>query len=283
MRALLKYPGGKWSIAEWIVSMMPEHKFYLEPYFGSGAVFFNKPPVAYETINDIDGNVVNFFKACRNHPEELAEQIALTPWARDEYFAIIEPAAGESIKLTGDCVEDARRFCIRMCQAFGSKTYCRVGWKNTKHSSGPVNPKIWNKLPTTIHEAAERLKNVQIENRPAVELIRAHNAKDCLIYADPPYLPSTRKNMRIYAAEMFTEAEHIELLQALKDHTGPALLSGYESDIYNDFLKGWDKATISYKANSAEKKLEVLWMNFEAHRQTNMNLHETGQGAGLNG
>ena len=109
----MKYPGSKWTLAEWIVGNMPEHKFYLEPFFGSGAVFFNKAPSEYETINDIDGLVVNFFKACRDYPDDLARAVNLTPFSREEFFTIQESAAGEEIQLTGDCIEDARRFLVR--------------------------------------------------------------------------------------------------------------------------------------------------------------------------
>lgn len=110
MNAILKYPGSKWTLAERIVREMPPHKFYLEPFFGSGAVFFNKDPAEYETINDLDGNVVNFFRVCREHPDELARAVNLTPFAREEFLSIQERAAGEDIQLTGDSVEDARRF-----------------------------------------------------------------------------------------------------------------------------------------------------------------------------
>lgn len=108
MNTVIKYPGGKWSYANWIASHLPEHIFYLEPFFGSGAVFFNKQPAKYETINDIDGLVVNFFKACRDYPDELARAVNLTPFARQEFNQIQEEKAGEEIHLTGDCVEDAR-------------------------------------------------------------------------------------------------------------------------------------------------------------------------------
>ena len=85
MNTLLKYPGSKWRVADWIISHFPEHKVYCEPFFGSGAVFFNKSSVYIETINDIDGDVVNLFRVCRERPEELARLIEMTPFARDEF------------------------------------------------------------------------------------------------------------------------------------------------------------------------------------------------------
>lgn len=253
--APFKYPGAKWSYASWITSYFPAHKFYIEPFFGSGAAFFRKTPSRYETINDIDGLVVNFFKACRDYPDELARVINLTPFSREEYSCIAEDRAGDEIKLTGDCVEDARRFAVRCSQGFGSKLADRCGWKNTKHSAGPVNPRIWGKTPETIIEIAERLKNAQIENTDAVKLIRDCNAEDCLIYADPPY-------------------DHIELLRALLDHKGMVIISGYENDLYNEMLKGWGKDTMTGRANSAALRTETIWFNFDIrpsfHGQTNL-------------
>ena len=112
MNAILKYPGGKWRIADWILSFFPEHKVYLEPYFGSGACFFNKKPSYIETINDVDGNIVNLFRVCRDYPEELAKAINLTPFARDEFISCNAPSDNP--------VELARRTLVRYFQSFGT-------------------------------------------------------------------------------------------------------------------------------------------------------------------
>lgn len=262
MNAVIKYPGAKWSYADWIVSYIPEHKFYVEPYFGSGAVYFNKNLSARETINDIDGLVVNFFHACREYPMQLAAAINLTPYSRDEYRLYEEAHAGESIKLTGDCVEDARRFAIRVSQSFGNKLADRCGWKNSKSPKGPNMPELWNNLPDAIISVAERLKHTQIENVNAIELIAGCNSHNCLIYADPPYMGSTRNNKRIYRNEMMSEDAHTELLIALLNHRGPVILSGYDNELYDKMLMGWYKAHKTGRANSTEKRTETIWMNF---------------------
>lgn len=263
MIAAFKYPGAKWSYAEWINSFVPQHKYYIEPFFGSGAVFFRKEPAKYETINDMDGLVVNFFRACRDYPDQLACAINLTPFSRQEYMQIQEDAAGEEIKLTGDCIEDARRFAVRCSQSFGPKLADRSGWKNTKCSSGPVNPEIWSKIPDTVYEMAARLKHAQIEQTDAIKLIRDFNHPNCLIYADPPYLGETRNNNRLYRVEMMKEEQHMKLLDALIAHKGPVIVSGYDNDLYNQTLSGWHKEQKEGFSSVASKRIETIWMNFD--------------------
>lgn len=261
MKALLKYPGGKWRIAKKIIENFPSHKVYLEPYLGSGAVFFTKEPSFMETINDLDGNVVNLFKVLRENPEELARLIELTPFSREEYMSIQEERAGTGIPLSENEVENARRFIVRCNQGFGSKLSDRVGWKNTCTSSGPKNPEIWCKLPDIIIQAGERLKHAQIECQSAVKLIERYNHPDCLIYADPPYIKSARPK-RMYLHEMQGEAEHLELLEKLKAHKGSFVLSGYDNEIYQKSLQGCRKIEIPSYVNSGRKSIECLWMNF---------------------
>lgn len=266
MTAPFKYPGGKWSYADWLVSLAAPHRFYLEPFFGSGAFFFTKKPTIYETINDKDYMIVNFYKACRDYPEELARVIDLTPYAKAEYLSIREEASGQEIKLTGDCVEDARRWAIRCCQGFGPKLAEKSGWSANRHSGGRSFPKTWSKLPNTIYQIAQRLKNVQIECMDAVKLIRACNASDCLIYADPPYLGETRTG-KLYREEMMDRESHNRILDALMDHKGPVMLSGYDNDLYNERLKGWRKQTKKGYTTGGNKRLETVWLNYDIPQQ----------------
>lgn len=266
MKQLLKYPGSKWSYADWILSLFPPHKIYLEPFFGSGACFFRKKPSRRETINDIDEIVVNFFNICRERPEELARLIYLTPYARAEYEAIQEEHAGENIKLSGDNLEDARRFAIRCSQSFGSKLADRAGWKTNRDSKGPIAPKVWGRMPQTVIQVAERLRDAQIECKPATELIKDYNFADCLIYADPPYLGDTRGG-RLYRKEMMGKQEHVELLHILKKHKGSVIISGYENELYNATLQGWHKEQKLGYSDGASLRIETLWMNFKPETQ----------------
>ena len=257
MNTLLKYPGSKWRIADWIISHFPKHKVYCEPFFGSGAVFFNKQPVYTETINDLDGNVVNLFRVCRDYPNELARLIELTPFARDEFRDCYEKS--------DDPIEQARRTIVRYHQSFGTSNSSRNSWKNVQTYGGSRCATMWNYLPAAILECVDRLKEAQIENIDAVELIRRYNDKDTLIYCDPPYLPSLRKKA-IYACEM-DERKHIELLGALKESRSMVVISGYCSELYNRELKGWHTDTVETTAQFGLHRTEKIWTNFEFDRQ----------------
>ena len=255
MNALLNYPGAKWGMAKEIVALMPPHRSYLEPFFGSGAVLFNKPPSAIETVNDIDGDIVNFFKFLREQPEELASAISLTPYARDVFNDAHENRGA-------DPLDRAYRFAIRSKMGHGFKTYEKTGFKiDVAGRQGAYAARYWAEMPAQVIELAARLKSVQIENRPALEVIRRFNYDNVLIYADPPYLLSTRGGKQ-YRHEM-TEQDHVELCAALLQHKGPVILSGYPSDLYDHELKQWHRITRkSYNQNS-DPRTEVLWCNFD--------------------
>jgi len=145
---ILHYPGSKWSMAEWIISHMPPHTTYLEPFFGSGAVLFRKLPSAIETVNDIDGNVVNLFRVIRDRPNELSHAVRWTPYARDEYYTSYDDA--------GDDLERARKFLVRMWQAIGAKTSDRTGWRSDISVDTSYKPQEWAKLPAKLNDVASR-------------------------------------------------------------------------------------------------------------------------------
>lgn len=261
MNAVLKYAGSKWSTSSWIISNFPvdyEKMTYLDPFFGSGGVFFNKNRSKIETINDLDGNVVNLFKVIREYPEELSKLIEFTPWSRQEYR--------ESYEMTGDSLEDARRFLVRCWQAIGTKTSDITGWSNNIKPTDAGKSR-WCRLEPTIKETALRLKSeklniVQIENISAIKLIKTYNRPYVFIYCDPPYVLSTRSK-RIYKCEM-SDDEHIELLTTLKEHSGPVMISGYMNDIYSEMLKGWTVKTKKSNCEKGKSATEVIWMNYES-------------------
>jgi len=252
IQTVLRYPGAKWVLASWIVDNLPAHNVYVEPFFGSGAVLFRKPPARTETVNDIDGDVVNLFQVIRNQPDELCRAVALTPWARDEYRA----AYVDDSEL--DEVERARLFLVRCWQAFGSKVGPHPGWRNRTTGKSPCEPDVWVKMPTRIRAVAERLLSVQIENCDALTLLDRFNAPNVLVYADPPYMEGTRQK-RIYAHEIDT-TYHEALLNKLSKHQGAVVLSGYDHELYNDKLSGWRRVEHDARNMLGNQRREILWI-----------------------
>lgn len=249
MHAICKYPGSKWSIANWIISFFPEHHSYLEPFAGSMAVLFNKPRSNIETVNDLDGNVVNLFEWIKKDPEKLAHEIYWTPYARqvyeDAFAAVPEDSLGKAVN-----------FYIRLNMGHGFRTTGeKVGWKNdVQGRERAYASQDWINLPDKIIQAAERLRGVQIDNRPAVDVIQRFNFSNVLIYGDPPYVLSTRHGKQ-YRHELDDKGQN-DTLDVLLAHKGPVLLSGYDNDLYNDRLKGWHREEIdsySQKAQNAGK------------------------------
>ena len=255
MKAVMKYPGSKWSIAKWIISFFPNHHSYLEPFFGSGAVLFNKPRSNIETVNDLDGNVVNLFEWIRKDPERLAREIYYTPYARQVYDKAF-----------------ATNFYIRLNMGHGFRTNGeKVGWKNdVQGRERAYASQDWCKLPEKIMLAAERLRGVQIECRPAVEIIERFNHPKVLIYADPPYMLGTRHGKQ-YQCELDDKGQN-DLLDVLLVHKGPVIISGYDNDLYNDRLQGWHKEYTTCYSQVCSKKREVIWMNYEPVTQMELEL-----------
>ena len=262
MRAApLRYPGAKWAVADRIVACFGGHYHYVEPFFGSGAVFFAKAVSPHEVINDVDGRVVNFFRVLRDRTDELCWALDATPWARDEYDLSDTAVGGDYDNGgDGDCLEAARRFVVRVWQAHAGDLSKKTGWRNrgVRQRARGMSDR-WQRVPDELAALACRLRNAEIENRPAVDVIGRFNAADCLIYADPPYLPSVR-TQKLYSHAMGDE-DHEELLDVLCRHRGPVVLSGYDNAMYDRRLRCWDK--ISLKAPKTEKnsaRTETLWV-----------------------
>ena len=254
MKAILKYPGAKWRIADWIIGHFPPgYKVYLEPFFGSGAVFFTKQKSMIETVNDLDGNIVNLFRVCRDNPAELIRRIELTPFSREEFISCMEP--------TEESIEQARRTLVRYWQSFGTSNSSRGSWKNSQTANSPDNIYQWNQLPEIIQRICGRLKEAQIENYDAIELIRRYNTPEVLIYCDPPYNQEIRKR-NIYKCELDNEGQR-QLLQALKASKAKVILSAYDNELYNSELQGWYTDERITTAQMGLKRTEKLYMNFQ--------------------
>ncbi|RAP39287.1 hypothetical protein BYZ73_21320 [Rhodovulum viride] len=254
MGALVRYHGGKVRIAEKIIGLFPAHDCYVEPFGGGAAVLLAKPRSRLEVYNDLDGDMVALFRVLRDRPDALAAAIALTPFAREEH----EAAYSE----TQDDLERARRVLIRSHFGHGSSGIHRAtGFRAAGMRAGTLPVHGWAMLPETIREAAERMRGVVIEHRPAVQVTQAHDGSQTVHYVDPPYLPETRDKGRDYRHEM-TRRDHIDLLDTLRGLRGSVVLSGYASPLYDDALHDWRRIEIQTRADRAAERTEVLWCNF---------------------
>jgi len=262
-RIVFGWYGGKFSHLDWLIPLLPQTHCYCEPFSGSAAVLLNRNPSPVETYNDIDGDVVNFFRMLRNRPEDLIRAIALTPFSREEFHLAINGSKQGISEL-----ERARRFYIRARQArTGLAQTATLGrWANCKNTSrGGMSGVVsrWLGGVEALAEIAERLLRVQIENRPAIEVIPLYDSAETLFYCDPPYLHETRGDRKAYGFEMDLE-QHQELSQVLKKCKGKVALSGYRCDAMDDWYKVWRRFDAPIKQCHSIKKLrqECLWMNY---------------------
>ncbi|WP_110953060.1 DNA adenine methylase [Anaerosinus massiliensis] len=250
MKPILRWPGSKWRMANFICRKIPRHDVYCEPFFGSGAVFFTKNPSGTETINDIDRDVVNLFRVVRNSADELARVLEMTPYSREEYKASQIDSVDE--------IEQARRFLVRTWQGFGAKTANMSGWNNDR-TNQRFMPRYWAILPQRILETVTRLKMAQIEHADALDVIEMYNHRNALFYIDPPYLIETRTQLH-YKCEFSSKEKHFELLELCRKHTGPCIISSYENDLYNARLDGWVKRSMNV-AITRGTRTETIYLN----------------------
>jgi len=273
MNNVLKYPGSKWNIARQLVELIPPRHSYVEPCFGSGAVLFAKAPSAIETVNDLDGDVVNLFRCIQQDSERLARLVMTTPFSREVYDRQFAPDNSYA-----DRYQRAAGFLAKCWQGHGSRTNAyKAGWKNDVQGR-EKSYALWNwyRLPDWIIEIAEWLRKVQIECRPALEVIQRFDYTNVFMYIDPPYMLGTRTGKQ-YRHEM-TDADHEELLDALLKSRAKIMISGYESDLYNSRLSGWHKEQFRSCADGGRPRQETVWMNYRQDMQ--MSLHDYGDEAG---
>jgi DNA adenine methylase len=261
MKPPLAYYGAKVTIARQIVAQFPPHEHYVEPFAGSLAVLLAKPPSDMETVNDLDGDLMTFWRVLRDRPADLQRACALTPHARAEHLEAYQPVPGDH---PDPQLEVARRVWVRLAQG-RSGTLRRTGWRFYVDPAGSSTsmPGYLAGYVDRMAAAAERLARVSLECRPALELIEAYGREnDVLLYVDPPYLGSTRS--RNYQYEMGSDAEHRDLATTLEACRATVVLSGYHSPLYDDLYGGWARheiATATGQAAQWSARTEVLWSN----------------------
>jgi DNA adenine methylase len=259
MRPPFRYYGSKTSTAARIIAMMPPHDHYVEPFAGSLAVLLAKPPSRMETVNDLDRDLMTFWRILRDQPDELARVAALTPHSRAEYESITEFDSAPTD------LERARRVWVRLSQSRGNNVL-GTGWKRAIVQSGSGNRCIadMETFVGRILPAAERLRCVTLECSPALDIIRDYGAEpSVLLYVDPPYVASSR-NSTGYRHEMGRDDQHAELADALRSARAAVVLSGYPSPLYQQLYNGWNMTTISaHSGNGVETqdRTEALWCN----------------------
>lgn len=258
---MLRYHGGKWRLAPWIIEHFPPHRVYVEPFGGAGSVLLRKERSFAEIYNDRWGTVVNVFKVMRDPAlaEQLERALRLTPFARDEFEADWpDDGAG--------AVEIARRTILRSYAGFGSASTNgdhSTGFRANSNRSNTTPAHDWVNYPDHIKHFTERLTRVVIENRPADQVMQQHDSIDTLHYVDPPYPHETRNLRRgnaVYAFEM-TTADHEHLAETLHSLHGMVALSSYRSDLYDRLYAGWHCEQTTALSDGAHERTEVLYLN----------------------
>ena len=230
-------------------------------------MLINRFPAPVETYNDLDGELVNFFRVLREQKTALIESIGLTPFSREEF----ELAISSDTDIQSD-LERARRFFIRARQVrTGLAQSASTGrWAHCKLTSragmaGAVSR--WLGSVEGLSEVSQRLLRVQIEHGNAIEVIRRYDSEHTLFYCDPPYVHASRTDSRAYKYEM-SDAEHIELADTLRGVEGRVALSGYDCELMDELYFDWYVTSAPVKTiNSAKQpRQETLWTNYDPRR-----------------
>lgn len=257
------YYGAKNGLLTNLLPLLPECSHYCEPFCGSAAVLLNRMPSPIETLNDLNGEIVNFFQVLRDDACSLVDKLLLTPYSRQEFE--------QAWEIHSDPVERARRFYIRT-QSDVAKAGHRKdkSWSvNVKYAIGQHSYAVRNfaaKVPGLL-DVAERLKMVQVENRTAMDVIEKYDSAGTLFYCDPPYIPSTRNSSNDYKFEL-SMVEHVQLAKALNAARGMVALSGYDSPEMGILYNGWNKIQFKPKKvpmsrGSGLVRQECLWLNYD--------------------
>ncbi len=256
--------GGKFNHLNWLLPLLPKATHYCEPFAGSGAVLLNREPSPVETYNDIDGEVVNFFRVLRDRQEELIRSIGLTPFSREELRIAAEEPTDDLSEL-----ERARRFfvCARQVRTGLAQTASAGRWAHCKLTSragmaGAVSR--WLGSVEGLSEIVQRLLRVQIENAPAIEVIQRYDSEETLFYCDPPYPHASRGDCHAYGYEM-TDNDHRKLAEVLINAKGKVAISGYHCELLDKLYKDWNyiESTPKQCLSVKQTRIEVLWTNYD--------------------
>lgn len=270
-RPALRWHGGKWKLAPWIIGFFPRHRVYVEPFGGAASVLLRKPRSYAEVYNDLDDDVVGFFRVLQDPRKaaRLVELLKVTPFAREEFR--------RSFEWSEDPLERARRLVIRSYMGFGSNAHASTskghrstGFRANGHRNGTTPAGDWANYPDELVRTIARWRGVIVEHRDAFEVIAQHDRPETLIYVDPPYMHETRSagavnhldvKYRMYRHEL-DDAGHARLLEQLGQVEGMVVLSGYAAPLYEAVLGGgWERYETDTYADGARERTEVVWLN----------------------
>jgi DNA adenine methylase len=275
-RPVLRYHGGKWRLAPWVIAHFPPHRIYVEPYGGAASVLMQKARTYAEVYNDIDGEVVNVFRVLRDpaKAKDLEGLLRLTPFAREEFLEAYLPA--------DDPIEQARRTIVKAFMGFGSNGVhtkrakgmrtrasqwrTGTGFRANCTRTGTTPAHDWAHYHDYLQVFTARLQGVVIENRNALEVISQHATDDALIYCDPPYVLSTRADAQHDYRDEMTDAQHIALAELLHQVPGSVIISGYACPLYDELYGDWRQTCRQTRADQALPRIETLWLNPAAAR-----------------
>lgn len=263
-RPALRYHGGKFRLAPWILGFFPKHSAYVEPYCGAASILMLKPRVPAECLNDRDDRIVSFFRVLRDPDKaaELKRRAALTPYARAELEWSFESPTDE--------IDAAHRLVVRSFMGHGSDSACRTtrtGFRSRLTDGRALPSAEWRTWPESIGDFRDRLAGVLLENSDALPVIRRMDSPKTLIYCDPPYVHSTRSALASgsgttngYRFEM-SDSDHERLAAALQQATGMVVVSGYPCELYESLYAGWERHERKHVADRARMRTEVVWLN----------------------
>jgi DNA adenine methylase len=280
----LKWHGGKFYVARHVLALMPAHLHYVEPFFGGGQVFFARDPAdpkswwpertsdkrkadgVSEVINDLHGDLMNFYTVLKDPAlfDRLSHRLQLTLHSEAEW----EGARALLASAHGDPVERAAAMFTLCRQSMSGRMASFAPTVRTRLRGGRndgVN--AWWSAVDGLAAVHQRLRDVKVLCRPALDVILAEDTPATLHYADPPYVHATRTATKVYGAREMTDEDHRELLDMLCKVKGKVILSGYANALYDTALAGWNRHTVDLPNNAASgatkrRMSEVLWVNF---------------------
>jgi DNA adenine methylase len=261
--APIAWYGGKARLAKRIASLLPQHDTYVEAFGGAAAVLFAKNRATLEVYNDIDSGLVTFFRALRDQPEQLARALHFTPYARQEFNY-----CRHTWQKTSQDIERARRWYVRMRQAFGCSASVSWGYERDGSLSGGTRARSFASTVDELERFAERFRGVQVEHIDWRKVLSLYDSPGACFYLDPPYHPDTRSRVSRgngYRHEL-TAADHADLITALLDLTGSVVLSGFAHPSYAPLeSSGFERVEFEHNVTASlapvgrRRVKEVIW------------------------